>query len=111
MTGGSRDGMDIQVAGPVSAIEDAFRVQLLTYKHPTEDRTFYSPDTEPTTGLSFQLWHISGLDNYCAVPRPLVESINDYAAAHHMDVNGVVGHATTGSGPSASFLGSDMRGA
>ncbi len=110
VTGGSRDGMDIQVAGPVSAIEAAFRVQLLTYKHPTEDRTFYSPDTEPTTGLPFQLWHVSGLDNY-SVPRPLVESINDYAAANHMDANGVIGHATTGSGPSASFLGSDMRGA
>ena len=110
VTGGSRDGMDIQVTGPVSAIESAFRITLRTYQHPTENRTFFAPDTEPSTGLSFSLWHVSGLDNY-SIPQPLVENINEYAAAHHLDVNGVIGHATTGSGPSASFLGSDMRAA
>jgi len=36
---------------------------------------------------------------------------SDYAAAHGIDVEKVVSHATTGSGPSASFLGSDMRAA
>ena len=35
----------------------------------------------------------------------------DYAAAHNLSVDGVVSHATSGSGPSASFLGSDMRAA
>ncbi len=110
VTGGSRDGMDIQASGSVNAIETAFRVNLLTYKHPTEDRTFYSPDVEPTSGLGFNLWHVSGLDNF-STPRPLVENVNDYAAAKHMNPENVVSHATTGSGPSASFLGSDMRAA
>jgi len=36
---------------------------------------------------------------------------SDYAKAHGIDPNKVVSHATTGSGPSASFLGSDMRAA
>src|SRR5208282_3139595 len=70
------------------------------YQHPTEDRTFYAPDREPTPDLSVRLWHISGLDNY-SIPRP---------AVMHRDIS-VRPNATTGSGPSASFLGSDMRAA
>jgi subtilase family serine protease len=110
VTGGSRDGMDIQVTGTVSAIESAFRIKLNTYKHNKENRTFFSTDREPTTNLSFNLWHISGLDNY-SIPHPLVVNRSDYAAAHNLSADGVVSHATTGSGPSASFLGSDMRAA
>ncbi|HXS13385.1 MAG TPA: S8 family serine peptidase, partial [Acidobacteriaceae bacterium] len=75
-----------------------------------EDRNFFSPDQEPTTDLAFNLWHVSGLDNY-SMPHPLVVSKAAYAAAMGIDVNKVVSHATTGSGPSASFLGSDMRAA
>jgi kumamolisin len=108
--GGSRDAMDVQVRGPVSAIESAFHVSMRTYKHPTESRNFYSPDREPTTNLTLQLWHVSGLDNY-SIPHPLYESKSDYATKHGIDVKNVVSHATTGSGPSASFLGSDMRAA
>jgi subtilase family serine protease len=64
VTGGSRDAMDVQVRGPVSAVESAFHVHMGTYRHPTEDREFYAPDSEPTTDLPFELWHVSGLDNY-----------------------------------------------
>jgi kumamolisin len=110
VTGGSRDSMDVQVRGPVSAVQTAFHVRMQTYKHPSENRTFYSPDQEPTTDLSFNLWHVSGLDNY-SIPHPLFESKTEYAAAHGINANQVVSHATTGSGPSASFLGSDMRAA
>ena len=108
--GGSRDGMDVEVRGPVTAVENAFHIRMMTYQHPTESRTFYAPDSEPTTDLTFPLWHISGLDNY-SIPHRLLESKTDYAAAHGIPVNEVVSHATTGSGPSASFLGSDMRAA
>lgn len=108
--GGTRDAMDVQVRGPVSAIESAFHVTMRTYHDPAQNRTFYSPDREPTTGLNFSLWHVSGMDNY-SIPHPLYESKTDYAAKHHIDAKQVVAHATTGSGPSASFLGSDMRAA
>ncbi len=110
VVGGSRDGMEVQVRGPVSAIEEAFQVNLLTYQHPSEDREFYAPDREPTVGLPFAIWHISGLDNY-SIPHPLYVKKSDYAKAHGIDPDAVIGHATTGSGPSASFLGSDMRAA
>ncbi len=110
VTGGSRDGMNVQVNGPVWLIENAFHVHMRTYRHPKEERTFYGPDSEPVTDLPFQLWHISGLDNY-SIPQPLVVNKSDYAKAMGVDPKAVVSHATTGSGPSASFLGSDMRAA
>ncbi len=110
VTGGTRDGMDVQIRGPVSAIEAAFHVSMRTYRHPTENRTFYAPDNEPAVDLPFNLWHVSGLDNY-SIPQPMLVKKSDYAAAHGMSADQVVSHATTGSGPSASFLGSDMRAA
>jgi kumamolisin len=110
VTGGSRDGMEVQVKGSVSTVEKAFNVTMLTYQHPTESRTFYAPDREPTTDLGFALWHISGLDNF-SVPHALFVKRSDYAKAHNLRPADVVTHATTGSGPSASFLGSDMRAA
>ena len=110
VVGGTRDGMDVQIKGPVSAIESAFHLTMGTYQHPTESRTFYAPDREPTTDLSFSLWHVSGLDNY-SIPHPMFVKKSDYANAHGIDADAVVSHATTGSGPSASFLGSDMRAA
>jgi subtilase family serine protease len=110
VTGGSRDGMEVQVKGPVSAVEKAFHVSMMSYQHPTENRTFFAPDREPTTTLGFSLWHVSGLSNY-SIPHPLFVKKSDYAAAHGIEAKAVISHATTGSGPSASFLGSDMRAA
>src|SRR3984957_5653517 len=50
------------------------------------------------------------MDNY-SIPHTRLISKSDYAAAHGIDASKVVSHATTGSGPSNSFLGSDMRAA
>jgi kumamolisin len=110
VVGGSRDGMEVQVRGTVADIEQAFHVNLLTFQHPTENRVFFAPDREPSTDLPFALWHISGLDNY-SIPRPRLVNRFDYAKKHGLDPDKIIGHATTGSGPSASFLGSDMRAA
>jgi kumamolisin len=100
VVGGSRDGMDVQIEGSVTSIATAFNVSMGVYQHPTENRTFYAPDREPTVDLPFPLWHVSGLDNY-SIPHPL----------YHRRNLAVKSNATTGSGPSASFLGSDMRAA
>jgi subtilase family serine protease len=110
VVGGSRDGMEVQIRGTVSAVERAFHVTMRTYQHPTEGRTFYAPDREPTTDLPFELWHVSGMDNF-SIPHPLFVKKSDYAKAHGIEADEVVSHATTGSGPSAAFLGSDMRAA
>ncbi|HTA64838.1 MAG TPA: S53 family serine peptidase [Xanthomonadaceae bacterium] len=110
ITGGSRDGMEVQARGPVTAVEAAFNVRMLTWRDPTDGHVFYGPDREPTTALAIPLWHVSGLDNNDK-RHPMYEKKSDYAKAHGISPDAVVGHATTGSGPSASFLGSDMRAA
>jgi subtilase family serine protease len=110
VTGGNRDRMEVQVKAPVSRVEAALHITMNTYQHPTEDRIFYSPDREPTTALPFQLWHVSGLDNY-SIPRPLYVKKEDYARARGINPDKVVSYAIAGSGPAASYLGSDMRAA
>jgi subtilase family serine protease len=107
---GNRDGRDLRLTGTVANVEKAFHVTMGIYKDLAEDREFFAVDREPTVDLPFQLWHITGLDNDSR-PHPLYVKKSDYAKAHGIDPDKVVTHATTGSGPSASFLGSDMRAA
>jgi subtilase family serine protease len=107
---GTREARDLRLSGTVANIEKAFHVSMGTYQDLTEDRTFFAVDREPTADLPFQLWHITGLDND-SKPHPMYVKKSDYAKAHGIDPDEVVSHATTGSGPSASFLGSDMRAA
>ena len=107
---GTREERDLRLSGSVANIEKAFHVTMGTYHDLTEDRTFFAVDREPTVDLPFQIWHITGLDND-SKPHPMYVKKSDYAKAHGIDASRVVSHATTGSGPSASFLGSDMRAA
>ena len=100
VVGGSRDGMDVQIEGSVASIESAFHVTMGVYYDTKDKRSFYAPNEEPSIDLPFQLWHISGLDNY-SIPHPRYTHRNPTA----------IPNATTGSGPSSSFLGSDMRAA
>lgn len=103
VVGTSVNRLNIDVSGPVSAVESAFHVKMGQYQHPTESRTFFAPNQEPTVDLPFPLWHVSGMDNY-SIPHP---AGLDRRPAAGKTTSG----ATTGSGPSASFLGSDMRAA
>ena len=100
VVGTSRNRLNVDVEGTVERVEKAFHVTLGVYQHPTENRSFYAPDREPTVDLPISLWHVSGLDNY-SLPHPAGLHTNRFARAS----------ATSGSGPSASFLGSDMRAA
>jgi len=95
----SRNRLNLDVTGSVAAVEEAFHLTMGVYSLPSENRTFYAPDREPTPDLAVRLWHISGLDNY-SIPRPAI-----------VRREGLHSEATTGSGPGASFLGSDMRAA
>lgn len=100
----SRNRLNLDVVGPVSVIEKTFNVKMNVYQHDEEARTFFSTDREPTTEMSLNLWHVNGLDNY-ATPHSMVSRRSTAEAA------AAISDATTGSGPSASFLGSDMRAA
>lgn len=96
----SRNRMNLDVMGSVAAIESAFHIRMGFYRHPTENRIFYSSDREPTVDLPFPLWHVAGLDNY-SVPHPALTQRTLTATSQ----------ATTGSCPEQSFCGSDMRAA
>ncbi len=99
----SPNRVNLQVAGSVANIEKALHVTMGIYQHPTENRTYYSPDREPTTDMSVQLWSIAGLENY-SLPHPLYVRKDATEEIVHSN-------ATTGSCPSKSFCGSDMRAA
>ncbi len=101
IVGGTRDEMDLRLAGPVHAIETAFHVRMLVFKHPTEPRTYYSPDSEPTIDMQAAVWHVSGLDNF-SVPQ---------ARVHARPATAAKPLTTTGACPGNSYCGSDMRAA
>ena len=59
----------LDVAGAISDIEKTFHLTMQVYPHPTEARTFYAPDVEPSVDCAVPILNISGLDNY-ALPHP-----------------------------------------
>jgi len=102
----SRNRMILRVSGSVDSVEKALHVTMGLYQHPTENRTFFAPDREPSPELGVRLWSIGGLDNFS---RPTPMLVKRDASAETPD--SVKSNATIGSGPSNSFLGSDMRAA
>ncbi|HEY6849858.1 MAG TPA: S53 family serine peptidase [Terracidiphilus sp.] len=100
IAGTSLNRLNLDVTGQVATVENALHVNMGLYQHPTENRTYYAPDREPTVDLPFRLWHIAGLDNY-SIPHTAL-ALRSLA---------VKSEATTGSCPEQSFCGSDMRAA
>ena len=94
--------MIVEVSAPVVEIEAAFHVALQVYQHPTENRTFYAPNVEPSLNLAVPILGISGLNNY-ALPRPRLKAtpIAEGQQATYL----------TGSGPSGTYMGYDFRAA
>jgi subtilase family serine protease len=89
----------VHIDGTVAQINKAFHMAMTSYRHPTENRNFYSPDREPSLDLSVPVTHIAGLNNY-SLPRPKFKR----APANFR-------RNITGSGPSGAYLGSDIRAA
>lgn len=92
----------VGVESSVANINRAFHVTMSIYQHPYENRTFYTPDREPTVDLSVPLLHIAGLSNI-ATARSMLR-YNAAPAASQTE-------ATNGSGPGGQYYGSDMRAA
>ena len=92
----------LDVSGTVAQIEAMFHVNLRTYRHPTEARTFFAPDAEPTLDLAVPVLSVSGLDDF-VLPHP---------CGLHTNLPGAGANATvlaTGSGPISNFFGRDFR--
>lgn len=89
----------LDVQGTVGDIEQAFRVRMNVYQHPTEKRTFFAPDVEPTVEAGIPILSVEGLSTF-NLPHPMLKKAPP---------NGSINSNQTGSGPGGQFLGSDMR--
>ena len=89
--------MVLNVEAPAATIESAFHVSMNLFQHPTEARTFFSADREPTLDLDVPVLHITGLDDF------------DLPHSKNIVLPDSVFTNAKGSGPSGSFLGSDLR--
>jgi len=102
VTGTSPNRLLVDVNGSVADIEKALHITLQVYQHPTEARTFYAPDGEPSLDLAVPILGISGLNNY-SLPKPRFVA-QPLAKGQAMRPN-------AGSGPSGTYLGNDFRAA
>ncbi len=89
----------LDVAGSVSNVERAFQITLRTYRHPTEARNFFAPDTEPSVPADLSVVTVEGLSDY-EVPKPLLHRIDPLKA-----------RPLGGSGPGGFYAGNDFRNA
>jgi subtilase family serine protease len=89
----------VAVEAPVQTINRAFQVRISNYRHPSENRIFFSADREPApVGLSVPLLQITGLSNY-VLPHPMLRRGKPAS------------FTGSGSGPSGEYLPSDLRAA
>jgi subtilase family serine protease len=104
VTGTHPNRVLLDVDGPVAKIQQAFQVTMRVYQHPTENRTFYAPDAEPSLDLSVPVSSIIGLNNY-VLPRPLFRRASGSQSSTNQTLTG---SAPDGSG---TYFGNDFRNA
>jgi hypothetical protein len=98
----SANRLVMNVSGTVEAVERTFGVKMQVYHHPTEARTFYAPDVEPSIDTDIPLQGITGLSTQY-LPH-LASNIRPAATGSNAQAN-------EGSGVNGSFLNSDLRNA
>jgi subtilase family serine protease len=99
VTGEAANRYVIDVTGSVRDVERVFHVKMISYRHPTEPRTFFAPDREPTIDLDVPILDVDGLDNFTLPAPRLIQSAQNTP------------RSGTGSGPNGYFIGSDIRAA
>lgn len=102
ITGVHANRMLLNVEAERSVVERVFGVRIQLYSHPTESRTYFAPDREPSVPTSVPLLHIAGLDNF-SLAKPRLRRTGPPSPT------GAAPRA--GSGPSATFIGTDFRNA
>jgi uncharacterized repeat protein (TIGR01451 family) len=95
--------MLMDVNGTVADIEATLHTTLGVYEHPTEQRLFYAPQSDPSLDLNLTVLHVSGLDNYI-LPHPA--SLKGKPLT-----KGTKAVPNAGSGPLGSYMGNDFRAA
>ena len=109
VVGAHPNRMLLDVAGNAANVGRAFDVTLRIYHHPTENRDFFAPDTEPSVPSALPVQDISGLDNYPPAASEL-QSIRQCRQGGG-GLRGCRPNATTGSGPAGNYIGNDFRNA
>jgi hypothetical protein len=56
----------VGVDAAVADVERALHVKLGVYQHPTESRTFFAPESEPSIDAALPIVHVTGLDDLAA---------------------------------------------
>ncbi len=97
------DRLLLDVTGSAAEVERAFRVTMRVYQHPTEARTFFAPDVDPSIDAGVPVLDVSGLDNY-VMPHPTSLKAGALNPAVHPE-------PSAGSGPSGNYIGNDFRAA
>ena len=100
VTGRAKNRLVVAIEGTAAQVNGAFHVRMGEYQHPAENRSFFSPDREPSVALRAQIAHIDGMD-----------SLNLPRATNILPNKNVPLANVNGSGPGGSYLGSDMRAA
>ena len=111
----------VEVDAPVAVVNRALHVSEKQFQDPASGRTFHAPDSEPKPDLDIPLLAIDGLENSVPKrnhlkkgPTPLPEAIAA-PGTPSISADGVVSDPITphisGSGPSNTYLPSDMRAA
>src|SRR5208282_2288499 len=103
VTGTYGNRLLLDVTGPASAIENAFHITLRTYRHPTEARDFFAPDTEPSVDAGLPVADIQGLSDFSR-PHPRIHRLDAAQAAARATPRG--GSAPDGS---SNYFGNDFR--
>lgn len=62
----------VDVSGSAANVEQAFQVKMQVYQHPTENRTFYAPDVEPTVESGLPVLSVVGLSTF-SLPQPMLK--------------------------------------
>jgi subtilase family serine protease len=96
--------MLLEVSASVTDIERALQVTMRTYAHPTEPRTFFAPDTEPSAGVGIPILYIGGLDNFA---RPHPKNLR----RSPLKVSAKPAPQIIGTGPNGNLAGFDYRAA
>ena len=103
VTGRHPNRVLLDVKGSVADIQKVFHLTMRVYQHPTEARTFYAPDVEPSLDLAVPVLNICGLNNY-TLPHPKQLIRKPISKAKNATPN-------TGSGTNGAYWGYDFRAA
>jgi subtilase family serine protease len=90
------------VSGSVADVEKTFQVRMGLYQHPTENRHFYAPDTEPSIDTDLPVIYIRGLDNY-VISHPVSPRVHRSTGTNNLPASG--------SSTNGTYIGHDFRNA